>query len=88
MEGRGWLLSLLLRTKPLYHGSLALSAYCQRIVVLTETGHTYRPAAGLQQEHHLEMCLAALSEAAGNSCPKIGVGVMTAVIQLFYYQVR
>lgn len=55
--GRGWLLALLLRTKPLYHAALALSAYHRRKIIITKTRHPCRVVFIVEQERHLEICL-------------------------------
>ncbi|KAK6836179.1 hypothetical protein PG987_006674 [Apiospora arundinis] len=61
--GRGWLLSLLLRTKPLYHAALAVSSYHRRIRVIHKLLEVCRAAARDQQERHLELSLRAVREA-------------------------
>lgn len=48
--GRGWLLTLLLRVKPLYHAALALRAYHRRSVILAKVSHPYQDAALVLQK--------------------------------------
>jgi hypothetical protein len=54
--GRGWLLHIILRTKPLYHAALSMAAYHQRLqrreVVVSRTYETCA-AATLQTHHYL-----------------------------------
>lgn len=85
--GRGWLLSLLLRTKPLYHAALALSAYHRRTIMLSEPGQLYRATDLAQQEKHLEICINLLNKFVQNSCPVSGLGIMTSVVQLVFFEV-
>jgi C6 transcription factor Pro1 len=85
--GRGWLLAPLLRTKPLYHAALALSAYYRRTIILAKISRSCRVAALVQQEKHLEICLKLVNQFAQNSCPKMGLGVTTSVVQLVFFEV-
>lgn len=85
--GRGWLLSILLRTKPLFHATLALSAFHRRVLVDADTSHLCRVTAVVQQEEHLEIGIRSVNEIAQNFCPHSGLGVMTAVLQLMFYEV-
>src|SRR5690242_10230425 len=88
MEGeRGWLLALSLRTKPLYHAALALSAYHRRAIMLAETSHPCRVAALVQQEKHLEICIKSVNQFTQNSWPNNGLGIATSVVQLVFYEV-
>ena len=85
--GRGWLLALLLRTKPLFYAVLALSAYHRRIIALAKMSCSCRVAALVQQEKHLEDCIKEVNQFAQNSCPKNGLGIATAVVQLVFFEV-
>jgi hypothetical protein len=85
--GRGWLLALLLRMKPLYHAALALSAYHRRTIILAKISHPCRVAALVQQEKHLEICMKSVNQFAQNSCPKNGLGIATSVVQLVFFEV-
>ena len=87
VDERGWLLSLLLRTKSFYHGALALSVHHRHTRISTNSSQSRRLTAIVQQEQHLEICINAVNQFAQNSCPKNGVGVATAVLQLFFYEV-
>ncbi|RFU32369.1 hypothetical protein B7463_g3968, partial [Scytalidium lignicola] len=84
--GRGWLLALLLRTKPLYHAALALSVYHRRIILFAKTHHSCRAATLLQQEKHLEICIKLLNQLTQNSCPSNRRGTVTSVIQLGFFE--
>lgn len=98
--GRGWLLSLLLKTKPLYHASIGLSAYHRGVVLreLTSGGCT-KPSIA-EQESHLAICLTEFQEAirSAHDCAKdcvygrdICVGsslaIMACVVQLVFFEV-
>ena len=85
--GRGWLLALLLQTKPLYHAALALSAYHRRTIMHAKISHPCRVAALVQQEKHLEICIKSVNQVAQNSCPNKGLGIVTSVIQLVFFEV-
>lgn len=91
--GRGWLLSLLLRTKPLYHASLALSAYHRSATFLAENRCPYRVS---EQQEHLAICLKELQLAMKSigelitdveSCPRNGLGTMASSVQLIFFEV-
>lgn len=87
--GRGWLLSLLLRTKPLYHAALAFGAYHRRTTVLAHmSSHPCQAAALIQQEKHLEICLSSFNQSIQNSCPGHSVGVLASITQLLFFEVN
>ena len=94
--GRGWLLSLLLRTKPLYHASLALSAYHRGTFLVAASRHSAcRAWSTMEQENHLAICLTGFQQAikdighlVSKSCPTDGLGLMACVIQLVFFEVR
>ncbi|KAK0119006.1 hypothetical protein ONS96_012077 [Cadophora gregata f. sp. sojae] len=91
--GRSWLLSLLLRTKPLYHASLALSAY-HRGSILLASQRCVAHHSMVEQEKHLSICLEEFQEAIKNvdhwivfkACPRDNLGLMAAVVQLIYFE--
>ena len=85
--GRGWLLSLLLRSEPYQHAALALSAYHHRSVVRTKTSHSYQNAALITQEAHLEACIKMVHQSAQNGCPNLRLSVLASVVQLVFYEV-
>lgn len=93
--GRGWLLSLLLRTKPLYHASLGLSAYHRGVVLLEAQRNGCRAVNVVQQEKHLAICLKEFREDIENvgkllkiqTCPKNALGFMACVVQLVFFEV-
>ena len=88
LEGvRGWLLALVLRTKPLYHAALAVSAYHRRMIIHAKISHPCRVATLVQQEKHVEICIKSVSQFAQNSCPYNGLGITTAVVQLVFFEV-
>ncbi|KAL4965936.1 transcription factor domain-containing protein [Aspergillus stella-maris] len=57
MGGRGWLLYLLLRTKPLYHAVLALSSYHRLIIGSARLSARCRAFSAVRQEEQLQICL-------------------------------
>ncbi|RDW73543.1 hypothetical protein BP6252_07450 [Coleophoma cylindrospora] len=91
--GRGWLLALLFRTKPLYHAALALSSYHRRKIILTKITHPCQLASLVQVENHLEICLTefqktitAVTQYVTGSCPTNGLGVLTSMVQLVFFE--
>ena len=85
--GRGWLLPLLLYNESLYHGALALSAYHCRTINLERLSQSRQLAMQVQQEQHLEISIKVAHQAAQTSCPKSGLGIAMAVVQLSFYEV-
>jgi hypothetical protein len=85
--GRGWLLSLILRSKPLYHAVLASSAYHRRNIMSTTASKQWQVNALIQQEKYLETCLKWVKGSTKDSCPANGLGIATAVLQLSFYEV-
>ncbi|CAL3962325.1 unnamed protein product [Diplocarpon coronariae] len=90
--GRGWLLALLLRTKPLYHASLALSAYHRGTVLLAAQRHSHS-CSSAEQEQHLAICLNEFQRAIKDvdhwvmkACPRDGLGLMASIVQLIYFE--
>ena len=85
--GRGWLLAVLLRTKPLYHAAMALSAYHGRMIVLAELHPPCRVGALVEKERHLETCIKSLSQFVQGSSLNNGLGILTSVVQLVFLEV-
>ena len=52
--GRGWLLSILVRTKPLYHVVLSLAAYHQQSVLVRGSGVPCKASLAKLQERHID----------------------------------
>lgn len=52
--GRGWLLSILTRTKPLYHVALSLAAYHQQSILVRGSGIPCAASLAKLQERHIE----------------------------------
>ncbi|KAH8669738.1 fungal-specific transcription factor domain-containing protein [Tricladium varicosporioides] len=92
--GRGWLLALLLRTKPLYHAALALSVYHRRkILADLQHDHPCNTARLVEQEHHLAICLTefqktikSVQQLVSLTCPKNGLGIMASITQLVFFE--
>ncbi|KAF2427555.1 hypothetical protein EJ08DRAFT_592791 [Tothia fuscella] len=74
--GRGWLLSLLLRTKPLYHAALALAAFHKRMILSGSLDHTSLVAALIEQEKYLEICIRLMNQPTEGSCPSNGLDTL------------
>jgi C6 transcription factor Pro1 len=85
--GRGWLLSLLLETEPLYHAVMALSAYHRRVMTFAKTSHSSQVAALVQQEKHLEICIKLVSQSTERYCHRSGLGIASTVLQLVFFEV-
>ncbi len=91
--GRGWLLSLLLQTKPLYHGALALSSYHRLVSILAEARPACRVLAATRHQQHLETCLKEVQRTIRemnqmkSSSPEFSVGTVVSVIQLVFSEV-
>jgi hypothetical protein len=84
-EGRGWLLTFLLKAKPFYHASLALSASHQRTVLPPGSSQS---AILLQEQQHLEACLKMIRLGAEHQCANGGTAMLAAVIQVMFLDVR
>ena len=92
--GRGWLLSLLMRTKPLYHAALSLSAYDQQSSLLLPQYRVCNKISWSDLERHHSLCLQelrhdiqALGKWLENRCFRSGVGVLASVVQLIFFEV-
>ncbi|KAB8304778.1 hypothetical protein EYC80_004126 [Monilinia laxa] len=93
--GRGWLLSLLLKTKPLYHASIGLSAYHRGVVLREKSrGGCTKPSIA-EQEGHLAICLSEFQDARRSAqisidkssmCPENGLGIMACSVQLVFFE--
>ncbi|CAD6441708.1 d1d0f868-bc7f-4041-9282-0bd0376a3ad6 [Sclerotinia trifoliorum] len=93
--GRGWLLSLLLKTKPLYHASIGLSAYHRGVVLRAKSyGGCTKPSIA-EQEGHLAICLNEFQNAirsaqnntdCGSAVPESSLGIMACVVQLIFFE--
>ena len=58
--GRGWLLALLMRTKPLYHAALSLSAYHLHLALLNSNRAGCAKKCWRQMEKHYSLALTEL----------------------------
>lgn len=85
--GRGWLLPLVLRTKPLYHAALMFAMYHRRKTTLSTSDHASQVTAVIQQEKHLEACIKSLNQFSQLWCPRNSLGVSIAVIQMALFAV-
>lgn len=93
--GRGWIISLLLRTKPLYHASLALATYHRGATVLESYRGPCGAAVVVEKEKHLAICLKEFRDTiesvsqivGGFNCPHNSLGLMACIVQLIYFEV-
>ncbi|KAK9415743.1 putative Pestheic acid cluster transcriptional regulator 3 [Seiridium unicorne] len=91
--GRGWLLHLLLQTKPLYHAALALSSYHRLVVMYQSASPECRLAATVQQEQQLEKCLNEVQRTIANVSQFVEqakqvnrMGIATSIVQLVFFE--
>ncbi|KAF2692227.1 hypothetical protein K458DRAFT_285803 [Lentithecium fluviatile CBS 122367] len=89
--GRGWLLALLLRTKPLYYAALALSSYHRRMLICQRISQRCRAVARVQEGKHLEACLIEAQKAMRSVDRFIQsrhneVGVVLSIVQLVFFE--
>ena len=86
--GRGWLLNIALRMRPLFHAIQAISAHHLHAHLSVKTGDSQQATAALiHQEENLETCLKLMSQSAQGSCPKKNMGLAITVIQLMFLEV-
>jgi hypothetical protein len=93
--GRGWVLSLLLRTKPLYHAALALSAYHRGALLLaTQRGGQQDPENLAEQEKHLAKFFEEFQRATNRvgrfveeRQPGDCMAILSCIVQLVFFEV-
>lgn len=91
--GRGWLLTLLLHTAPLYHAALALGAYHRLLTNFIMAPPTCRSAALEKQADHLEKCLRNVQKAMRemdrfvSGSRELEIGTAMSVVQLVFHEV-
>lgn len=88
--GRGWLLSLLTRTKPLYHAAMSLSAFHRQSLLTLEQGHKETDHLDeLQLRHNLTLNELQLfiSANTANSAFDQNVQILACVVQLISFEV-
>lgn len=91
--GRGWLLNLHLRTKPLFTATTTLSACDQAQFALGPLSNFPQPYEELEQQHVMSLIdlqdhLAVLSRKTGTSHMAATVEALACVIQLICFEVR
>ncbi|KAK7229973.1 hypothetical protein V2G26_002143 [Clonostachys chloroleuca] len=86
--GRGWLLSLMFRTKALYHAVLALGAYHRSTLMLPQGSCEWQLEDMKFQEENLAFCLDLVHESTSGACSKdgSGVGIAAAITQLLFFE--
>jgi hypothetical protein len=87
--GRGWLLSLVFRTKALYHAVLALGAYHRSTLMSPQGSCEWQLEDMKSQEENLAFCLDLVQESTSGACGKdgSGVGIAAAITQLLFFEV-
>ncbi|CAG8972006.1 hypothetical protein HYALB_00008291 [Hymenoscyphus albidus] len=92
--GRGWLLSLLLHTRPLYHAALALSAYHRGTILLASRRNANHADVLVEQEKHLAACLSNFQrhikhvhQFVEDRNPGECLGVLACVVQLIFFEI-
>ena len=93
--GRGWLLSLLLRTKPLYHAALALSSYHRGAIILASQRNSARdPSIVVEQEKHLakffeefQRSMKSVGQFVEEKRPGDCMGILACIVQLVFFEV-
>ncbi|EPE27447.1 Zn2/Cys6 DNA-binding protein [Glarea lozoyensis ATCC 20868] len=91
--GRGWVLSSLLRTKPLYHAALALSAYHRGALLLaTQQGVHHDPENYAEQEKHLAKFFEEFQRAINRVSrfverePGDCMAIISCIVQLVFFE--
>lgn len=91
--GRGWLLMILLRTKPLFHAALSLSAqHAQKLTTATEADEGHDPLSELTRHHILALTelrghIDCLKLPEGNMTTKTQVEILACIIHLISFEV-
>ena len=92
--GRGWLLALLTRTKPLYHAALALSClYMHSQLLKTRRSRCIKGHWEKMNKHHalafqeLQQQISAPSYGKKEGCLKVNVEILACIVQLIYFEV-
>ena len=92
--GRGWFLSLLTRTKPLYHAALSLSAFHQQSLMLLEQGGEETDYLNeLELQHNLTLkelqvfISAQSSSSSTDTAFYRNVQILACVVQLISFEV-
>ncbi|KAL2206910.1 hypothetical protein CC79DRAFT_1370305 [Sarocladium strictum] len=90
--GRGWLLTLLLHTAPLYHAALALGAYHRLLSNFVMAPPACRSAATFKHAHHFEQCLSNVQQAIRemtrfvSGSRELEIGTAMSVVQLVFLE--
>ncbi|KAJ0421547.1 fungal-specific transcription factor domain-containing protein [Aspergillus carlsbadensis] len=90
--GRGWLLHLLLRTKPLYHAALALSSYHMMITGFSVISPECRVFSVVKKEERLAMCLEEVQRTIRDvqvftrERSHNALGLLASVVQLVFFE--
>ncbi|KAG6038684.1 hypothetical protein E4U41_003895 [Claviceps citrina] len=91
--GRGWLLSLLLHSKSLFHGALALSSYHRLISILAGARPACRALATVRYQQNLESCLREVRwtmqdmTRAHSGSTEFEAGTLLSIIQLVFSEI-
>lgn len=88
--GRGWLLSLLTRTKPLYHAAMSLSAFHRQSLIVLEQGHeetAHLDELQLRHNSTLNELQLFISANSTNSAFDRNVQILACIVQLISFEV-
>lgn len=94
--GRGWLLSLLTNTKPLYHAALSLSAFHQRSLLSYDHHAAYRFDGTLDElKHHHQLSLKELrifiqansENGSSNEVFEGNIRILACMVELISFEV-
>jgi C6 transcription factor Pro1 len=80
--GRGWLLSILLSTKPLFHAALSLSAYHQSSILPLHSSTEGNSSILEDLERHYSLALVELKHHIDGLSLAIGLGRMTTRVEI------
>ena len=94
--GRGWVLSLITKTKPLYHAALSLAAFHQQSLMLQENGGSDNclSLVELEQQHNLTLqemqryIQVRCKSSDTSSVSDVNVQILACVVQLISFEVR
>ena len=94
--GRGWVLSLITKTKPLYHAALSLAAFHQQSLMLQENGGSdgYLGLEELEQQHNLTLqemqrFIQVHGESSdASSMSDVNTQILACVVQLISFEVK
>jgi hypothetical protein len=87
-QSRKWSLHLLRESEAFYYAGLASSMHHQRGMLLGNADSTERAELLVREQNYLASCLRLMNDLTKDECPRIDLGMMFAVLQLFFLEVR